>query len=36
MYNVFSPKLLIKDLNTPLPGQEVPKPLSKIIAGQEE
>ena len=31
MYDVFSPELLMKDPNDPLPGQEAPKPLSKII-----
>jgi hypothetical protein len=36
MHDVFSPELLIKDPNDPLPGQEAPKPSGEIIAGQEE
>jgi transposase InsO family protein/predicted aspartyl protease len=36
IHNVFSPDVLAKSPNTPLVGQENPKPSGEIIAGQEE
>jgi transposase InsO family protein len=36
IHDVFSPDVLSKDPNDPLPGQENPKPDAEIIAGQEE
>jgi transposase InsO family protein len=36
IHNVFSPDVLLKYPNTPLVGQENPKPSADIIQGQEE
>jgi hypothetical protein len=36
IHDVFSPDVLIKAPNTPLPGQEQPQPSGEIIHGQEE
>jgi hypothetical protein len=36
IYNVFTFNVLIKDSNTPLPGQETLKPKGEVITRQEE
>jgi hypothetical protein len=36
IHDVFAFNVLIKDLNTPLPGQETLKLKGKVIAKQEE
>ncbi len=36
IHDVFAPDVLMKDPNTPLPGQENPKPPAEIIEGSEE
>jgi hypothetical protein len=36
IHDVFSPDVLTKDPDNPLPGQENPKPEAELIAGKEE
>jgi hypothetical protein len=36
IHDVFSPDVLIKAPNDPLPGQEPPKPGSEVVDGLEE
>ncbi len=36
IHDVFTLDVLTKDPNNPLPGQESPKPLGKVIASHEE